>query len=424
MNAPFPLVSAEVDLRGMAFMPLDVVRLLDSDLFALATGNEFKAALALWCKAWLQVPAASLPSDDRVLAHLSGTGATWSKVKAMALRGWELCADGRYYHPVIAEKALEAWKGRLRYKEKHDNESERQRRHRKDQKELRDQLRAFGTSAAWDTPIAELQKMLDTKLGESELPTSVTRTGSLPHIHPQRLREKEEERQGQLLHQEHGLQHDSEDTAPAEDPAGTADPYDSPAPLAPTQHSSLPTSPTHLGTAKCDPLAGFASFYEFYPRHQKRDEAEKAWRKLNPDLELQRALMAALARHRLQDAWLRNNGQFIPLPASWLNARRWEDELEIESLSLCPAQSIVDLYHQCCPTFDVVTVLDTALRTLLEERWREHEAQQDLGFWQEFFSAASGLSSIYFCGAAGKPYLEALLSRKNFRDIVEGRAHA
>jgi hypothetical protein len=49
-------------------MPMDVVRLLDSDLFALSTGDEFKAALALWCKAWLQVPAASLPDDDRVLA--------------------------------------------------------------------------------------------------------------------------------------------------------------------------------------------------------------------------------------------------------------------------------------------------------------------------------------------------------------------
>ncbi|MNY19942.1 hypothetical protein D3C86_1533990 [compost metagenome] len=152
--------------------------------------------------------------------------------------------------------------------------------------------------------------------------------------------------------------------------------------------------------------------------------AEKAWRKLNPDFQLQQVLLQALTKHRRQDAWLRDNGRFIPLPATWLNARQWEDELEIEPLSLCPAQAIVDLYHQCCPTFDVVTVLDTAVRTLIEDRWREHEAQQDLGFWQEFFSAASMLSSIYFCGAAGKPYLEALLSRKNFRDIVEGRAHA
>jgi uncharacterized protein YdaU (DUF1376 family) len=107
-----PLTSPDCDLRGLPFMPMDVVRLLDSDLFALATGEEFKAALALWCKAWLQVPAASLPDDDRVLAHLSGAGVRWKKIKPMALRGWIKCSDGRFYHPVVAEKAAEAWKHR------------------------------------------------------------------------------------------------------------------------------------------------------------------------------------------------------------------------------------------------------------------------------------------------------------------------
>ena len=115
MNAelPEPLVPAEVDLRGLPFMPLDVVRLMDSDLFALSNGEEFKAAVALWCKCWLQVPAGSLPNDDRVLAHLSGSGSRWAKVKAMALRGFTACADGRFYHAVIAEKAMDAWQHRI-----------------------------------------------------------------------------------------------------------------------------------------------------------------------------------------------------------------------------------------------------------------------------------------------------------------------
>lgn len=110
---PEPLTPADCDLRGLPFMPLDVMRVLDSDLFALASGDEFKAAFALWCKSWLQVPAASLPDDPRVLAHLSGAGSRWSKVKAMALRGWIRCRDGRLYHPVVAEKAREAWEHRL-----------------------------------------------------------------------------------------------------------------------------------------------------------------------------------------------------------------------------------------------------------------------------------------------------------------------
>src|SRR5436190_1411661 len=86
-----PLVPPECDLRGLAWMPLDVARLLDSEVFALSTGEEFKAAIALWCKAWQQIPAASLPSDDRVLAHLSGAGTRWKRVRTLALRGFVLC---------------------------------------------------------------------------------------------------------------------------------------------------------------------------------------------------------------------------------------------------------------------------------------------------------------------------------------------
>ncbi|MHB1690953.1 MAG: DUF1376 domain-containing protein [Thiomonas sp.] len=108
-----PLTPLDCDLRssGMVFMPLDVGRLMDSDLFAMATGEEFKAAMALYAKAWLQVPAASLPNDDRVLAHLAGgyTPRRWRKVKDVAMRGWLLCTDGRLYHPVIAEFAHDAW---------------------------------------------------------------------------------------------------------------------------------------------------------------------------------------------------------------------------------------------------------------------------------------------------------------------------
>ncbi|WP_272545665.1 DUF1376 domain-containing protein [Burkholderia cepacia] len=118
---PNPLTAAECDLRDFAFMPLDVVRLRDSDIAALSTAEEFRAAVLLWCASWHQVPAASLPDDDRVLAQLAGYGRVvteWRKVRTGALRGWVTCADGRLYHPVVAEKARDAWaaKHEQRYK--------------------------------------------------------------------------------------------------------------------------------------------------------------------------------------------------------------------------------------------------------------------------------------------------------------------
>jgi hypothetical protein len=106
-----PLTPSDLDLRDFAYMPLDVVRLRDSDMMALTTAEGFRAAVSLWCASWHQVPAASIPEDDRVLCHLAGFGrdmATWQAVREEALRGFVLCSDGRLYHPVIAEKANEA----------------------------------------------------------------------------------------------------------------------------------------------------------------------------------------------------------------------------------------------------------------------------------------------------------------------------
>lgn len=111
-----PLVPANVDLRDFPYMPLDVVRLRDSRIVSHTTGEGFRCAVLLWCVSWHQVPAGSLPDDDVQLAAYAGFGRIvreWKKVRAEALHGWVLCDDNRWYHPTVAEKALEAWQTRL-----------------------------------------------------------------------------------------------------------------------------------------------------------------------------------------------------------------------------------------------------------------------------------------------------------------------
>ncbi|MBO9624151.1 MAG: DUF1376 domain-containing protein [Sphingomonas sp.] len=155
-----PLTPPECDLRGLPFMPLDVVRLTDSDLFALATGDEFKAAVTLWCKSWLQVPAASLPDDDRILAHLSGSGARWRKLREIALRGFVKCADGRLYHPVIAEKAREAWDRREEWTERQNNKTERQKRWRDRVNTICAELRSLNVTPPTNASLSTLERLL------------------------------------------------------------------------------------------------------------------------------------------------------------------------------------------------------------------------------------------------------------------------
>jgi hypothetical protein len=102
----------DCDLQDFEFMPVMVRRLLKSETWSLGSGDERAAAIALWFESWHQVPAASLPNNDKLLARLADTQ-KWAKVKEQALRGWVECSDGRLYHPVVAEKALEAWLEKL-----------------------------------------------------------------------------------------------------------------------------------------------------------------------------------------------------------------------------------------------------------------------------------------------------------------------
>lgn len=115
---PPPLVPKVVELQNFQDMSLEVARLRDSDFRRLSTGDEFKAGVVLWCAAWHQKPAGSLPDDDTELADLAaiGTGKpavrAWQRLRAMALRGWVKCSDGRLYHPRLAQKAVGAWKAK------------------------------------------------------------------------------------------------------------------------------------------------------------------------------------------------------------------------------------------------------------------------------------------------------------------------
>lgn len=114
---PAPLTPPDCDLRAFRDMPLDVQRLRDSDLM-LESPEAIVAAVHLWMAAWHQVPAASLPDDDRSLARYAGYGrsiAAWHEVRSAAMRGFVRCSDGRLYHRTLAEKAQSAWRKRLEH---------------------------------------------------------------------------------------------------------------------------------------------------------------------------------------------------------------------------------------------------------------------------------------------------------------------
>lgn len=70
----------------------------------------------------------------------------------------------------------------------------------------------------------------------------------------------------------------------------------------------------------------FARFWSAYPKKTGKGGAEKAFQKINPDNPLLETMLATLAWQSRQPAWLKDGGQFVPNPQTWLNQRRWEDE--------------------------------------------------------------------------------------------------
>ena len=71
----------------------------------------------------------------------------------------------------------------------------------------------------------------------------------------------------------------------------------------------------------------FNQFWTAYPKHIAKQSAVKAFEKLKPDEKLLEAMLKAIARQKESKQWEKDGGVFIPYPATWLNQRRWEDEL-------------------------------------------------------------------------------------------------
>lgn len=83
----------------------------------------------------------------------------------------------------------------------------------------------------------------------------------------------------------------------------------------------------------------FAAFWAAYPRKVGKDAAWRAWQKRRPNQELAEGILRAL---EAQAGYLaRENGKYIPNPATWLNQGRWQDEP--------PTLAAVKSYEWTCP---------------------------------------------------------------------------
>ena len=74
----------------------------------------------------------------------------------------------------------------------------------------------------------------------------------------------------------------------------------------------------------------FDTFWVEYPKKVNKKKALVAFQQLNMNNGLLDAMIEAVKAQRQSPDWLKDNGQYIPHPTSWLNNHRWEDEISVD----------------------------------------------------------------------------------------------
>jgi len=80
----------------------------------------------------------------------------------------------------------------------------------------------------------------------------------------------------------------------------------------------------------------FISFWEAYPNRKSKKKAQDVWQKLEKREDMKTllpVLLDAIEKQKQSKEIQRAKGEFVsewPYPATWLNGKRWEDEVEIK----------------------------------------------------------------------------------------------
>lgn len=71
----------------------------------------------------------------------------------------------------------------------------------------------------------------------------------------------------------------------------------------------------------------FESFWEIYPKHQDKKKAKQKFLKLCTDEKKYQEIMDGL--RNVLPVWAKKDTKYIPMPTTWLNGERWNDEVDL-----------------------------------------------------------------------------------------------
>ncbi len=72
----------------------------------------------------------------------------------------------------------------------------------------------------------------------------------------------------------------------------------------------------------------FDQFWSIYPKKVGKVVAISTFKKIKPDKSLLKEIIEGVKKYKQTDQWKKDNGAYIPNPSTFLNQRRWEDEIK------------------------------------------------------------------------------------------------
>ena len=72
----------------------------------------------------------------------------------------------------------------------------------------------------------------------------------------------------------------------------------------------------------------FELFWSAYPNKKSKKEAEVKFKRIDFKKHTFESIMSSLEKQKQSQDWIKNGGQYVPMPTTWINQERWADEVQ------------------------------------------------------------------------------------------------
>lgn len=287
-----------MNTQTMPWIKLDHISYLHSEFRAKASVQARYAYHELITIAPMQTPSFSIPNDDVVIAGwLNISVKQWLKVRDLVLSQFSLGEDGRFYCNML----VDLYEGQQEQKENVTPKKRSTSAERMAKKRQRDNTNASH------------QNKSDAKCDTSTVTSDANVTACDSNV------------------TQANVTCDAMSVTNGGIKGGDLD-LDLNKDLDLDQEFKTKTT---REASVCD--ARFDEFWIQYPRKENKQGAIKAFKKINPNEKLFEEILLALSK---QKTWAAFQNGYAPHAATWLNAKRWEDQPPINQTTSKPVTGV------------------------------------------------------------------------------------